>query len=123
MLPRATWEAPLPSAINRPIQAAAVVLVAAARFLAQQHDGANTILGGLSLAGAEALALLLLLIAPWARRGLSRGSGDLAQPATAFGLTLLVPLRPMTPWVRGGAHPAFSFDLALGAATLDLSDT
>ena len=123
MLPRATWEAPLPSAINRPIQAAAVVLLAAALFLAQQHDGANTILGGLSLAGAEALALLLLLIAPWARRGLSRGSGDLAQPATAFGLTLLVALWSMTPWVPGGAHPAWSYVHALGAATLDRSDT
>jgi O-antigen ligase len=99
------------------------LLLVAAAFLAQLHDGGNTTLGGLMLAASEATVLLLLMIAPWPRKALTRGSGDLLRPGFAFAFVLLVTLWSMTPWTPGGAHPAWSYVHAMGAATLDRSNT
>jgi O-antigen ligase len=100
-----------------------VLLLVALLYLAHLHDGGNTIIGGLALAATEAVILLLMLLAPWARKGLARGEDDLFQPALAFALTCLVAIWSLTPWVPGGPHPAWSYVGGLGAATLDRSNT
>ena len=113
----------LPVTPNRPIQAGAVILAVGALLLAQLQDGGNTILGGLTRSACGATALALLLIAPWSRKSLSRGAGELTAPASAFVAVVMVALWSMTPWVPGGAHPAWSYVTALGAATLARSNT
>jgi O-antigen ligase len=95
----------------------------AALYLADLHDGANTVLGGLALAATEAFVLLGLLLTPWTRGALAKSSGPLGLPAAAFAVTVVIALWSLTPWVPGGAHPAWTYVGGLGAATLDRSNT
>ena len=109
--------------LARPFEPLTAVLLALVAYGLLLNDGANTVLGGATLATVGALLLLgLVVFARWARRALEHGPG-LRLPAFAFAATLAVAAWTMTPWLPGGAHPAWSYVGGLGASTLDRAST
>lgn len=76
------------------------------------------------LLGLAAAALLAIaLFRPSVRGDLLRLRG-IEVPAALFGLTILVALWTLSPWVPGGAHPVWAYiGISPGASTIDKSST
>lgn len=108
--------------LARPFETGAALGVGAGLYVLLLNDGGNTVIGGATLATLSSLVLGLLLVAPWMRRALVNAPG-LKAAAWAFAVTVAVAVWTLTPWVPGGAHPAWSYVGGLGASTLDRAST
>jgi O-antigen ligase len=109
-------------ALTPPAERAAAWLLVAGLYLAHLVYGAVAGPAPLVLALAEGLALALLLVPGWGRRSLPAPE-VIRPPAIAFGLVLVAALWSLTPFVPGGAHPAWSYVGHAGSASLQRDAT
>lgn len=110
------------AAPGRPTELVAALFAVLTLYLACLVFGANDTVPALVLALVQGLLLLALTGTRWGRDAL-KGRRPLELPALAFGLAILVALWTLTPFIPGGAHPAWTYVGGGGASTLDTSAT